>query len=129
MRVTGPTIYELVENAAAAMFSIGYDLSAIPPTYSRPLVAPGETIPELIGGFLEELILLGREEGIVWSQAVIDRCEVGGVQGSAAGRFLSEVVRHGPVAVSVASVDPVVEVPAGFWTEMVLATDAGLHAV
>lgn len=129
MRAFGATRYELVEHASMAMFSIGRDLAAIAPTYSRPLVAPGDTFVELLENWLDELLLLAIEEGIVWSQATIDRMEVGGVQGSAAGQYRSDVTRHGPVAVGVASVAPVVEIPDGFWIELIIGVDAGLRAV
>lgn len=129
MRAFGATRYELVEHASMAMFSIGRELAAIAPTYSRPLVAPGDTFVDLVENWLDELLVLSVEEGIVWSQATIDRMEVGGVQGSAAGQYQADVTRHGPVAVGVASVAPVVEIPDGFWIELGFEVDAGLRAV
>lgn len=129
MRAFGATTYELVEHASMAMFSIGRDLSEIAPTYSRPLVAPGDAFAELVTNWLEELMALGAEEGIVWSQATVDRLEIGGVQGSAAGQYGSSVARHGPVAASVRSVGPVVEIPDGFWMELTFGVDSGLRAV
>lgn len=129
MRASGATRLELVEHASAAMFSIGWDLAAIPPTYSRPLVAPGDTLIELIGGWLEELLAVGKEEGIVWSQATVDRLEVGGVQGSAAGQYRADLTRLGPVAVGVGSVGPMVEIPDGYWIDLEFETDVGLSVV
>lgn len=129
MRAFGATRYELVENASMAMFSIGRDLASIAPTYSRPLVAPGDTFVELLENWLDELLLLAIEEGIVWSQTTIDRMEVGGVQGSASGQYRPDVARHGPIAVGVAAVAPVVEIPDGYWVELTFGVDAGLRAV
>lgn len=129
MRAFGPTLYELTENASAAMFSIGHDLASIPPTYSRPLVAPGDDVGQLIASWLTELIALGVEEGIVWSQATVDRLEPGGIQGSAAGQYLPDVDRTGPVVTEIASVGSVIEVPDGFWVDVRFVTDAGLRPV
>jgi SHS2 domain-containing protein len=129
MRAFGATRYELVEHAAMAMFSVGRELATIAPTYSRPLVAPGDTLQELIRGWLEELLLLGDEAGIVWSQATVDRLEVGGVQGSAAGQYRTAMAPLGPVATGVASVGPVVEIPDGFWVDVTLQIDTVLRVV
>ena len=129
LRAFAQTRFELVENASEAMFSVGYDLVSIPPTYSRPLVAPGDALPELLGAWLSELLALGIEEGIVWSQATVDRLEVGGVQGSAAGLFTADAPRHGPIVTGVRSVGTVVEVPDGFWIDVRMELDTGLRLV
>lgn len=129
LRAFGTTRFELVEHSAVAMFSVGYDLARIPPTYSRPLVAPGDTMQQLIAGWLNELLLLGAEEGIVWSQCMVDRLEVGGVQGSAAGLYRADVTRTGPVAVAIEDVGPIVEIPDGYWADLRLTTDLGLRLV
>lgn len=129
MRAFGATRYELVEHAAMAMFSIGRELSAIAPTYSRPLVAPGDTMQELIAAWLEELLLLSDEEGIVWSQATVDRLEIGGVQGSAAGQYRTAVAPSGPVATGIGHIGQVVEIPDGFWVDVTLQIDSALRVV
>ena len=129
VRAFGATLHELAENAAAAMFSIGRDLTSIPPTYSRPLVAPGDEVSQLIASWLRELLAVGAEEGIVFSQATVDRLEPGGIQGSAAGQYREDVDRTGPVATGVAAVGSVVEIPDGFWVDVDLRTDAGLRPV
>lgn len=129
MRAFGATRYELVEHVSMAMFSVGRDLAAIAPTYSRPLVAPGDTMAELVRSWLEELLLLARESGIVWSQATVDRLEAGGVQGSASGQYADSVTPAGPIVVGVHSVASPVEVPDGYWMDVTFELGQGLRLV
>ena len=120
VRAFGSTLAELFENASEAMFSIGTDRSEIPPTYSRPLVAPGDTWAELLGNWLDELLAAASVEGLVWSSCMIDRLESGGVQGSAAGLPAAQVTPTGPrvSAVRRPVADPV-PIPDGYWVDVV----------
>ena len=129
MRIQAPTLFELVDHASVAMFSIGFDLAAIPPTYSRPLVAPGDTFRDLLTNWLHELVLLREEEGIVWSQVAVDRLEVGGVQGSASGQYRKDVIPAGRFAARVVDVSDVVEVPDGYWIDVVFGVEGDLRLV
>ena len=129
MRIQAPTLFELVDHAAVAMFSVGFDLGEIPPTYSRPLVAPGDTFGELLRNWLDELLLLRKQEGIVWSQVAVDRLEPGGVQGSASGQYRRDVTPSGKFASGVADVTDVVEVPDGFWVDVTFHTDGSLRLI
>lgn len=129
-RAYGSTRYELFESAAEAMFSVGRDLAAIPSTYSRPLVAPGDTYEELLANWLAELLHLGVHEGLVWSSCMVDRLEVGGVQGSASGLPEADVDRLGEIAVAVDRLESgIVEIPDGWWVEVALELDRGLRVV
>jgi len=120
--VYGVTLAELFENAAEAVYAETYELSAIPPTYSRPIVAPGDTPVELLLNWLDELRYIGQRESIVWSWFVVDRLEEGGVQGSASGLPLAEVAGQREVATSVAiTSDGIIEVPDGYWVELEIA--------
>jgi SHS2 domain-containing protein len=119
MRAYGSTRYELFEHAGEAMFSVGRDLGAIPPRYSRPLVAPGDTHEELLANWLDELLYLGRAEGLEWSSCIVDRLEEGGVQGSAAGLPAAEVVRTGPIVTGVRRLaTDLVPIPGGWWVDI-----------
>lgn len=116
----GATESELFEVAAAAMFSLGFEIAGVPPRHSRPLVAPGDRIEELLVNWLEELLVLSHEEQIVFSYFTVDRLEEGGVQGSAAGMPIDQVVRSPRQVDGVDEARPpiVVEVPDGFWVEV-----------
>lgn len=120
--VYGATLPELFENAAEAVFAHGRDLAAIRPTYSRPIVSPGDTVPELLTNWLDELRFVGARDGLVWSWFVVDRLEEGGIQGSASGLPASEVPAVNEMVTSVRLVsDGVVEVPEGLWVELELS--------
>ena len=123
VRAYGATCPELFENAAEAMFAIGRDLSAIPPRYSRPLVAPGDTVEELLANWLEELLHVGKLEGFAWSFSIVDRLETGGVQGSASGLPLNEVeTSHRTVTGIHRPTSDVVSIPDGYWVEIDFVT-------
>ncbi len=119
MRVFGSTHAELFEHAAEAMFSIGYDLAQIPPTYSRPVVVGGDGLEGLLVGWLETVLDASDAAGIVWSSFMVDRLEDGGVQGSASGMPIDSVEAMAPPAAGVASPFPViVDVPEGYWADV-----------
>lgn len=129
-RAHGPTRMELFEHAAEAMFSVGRDLGVIPSTYSRPLVAPGDTFEELLVNWLEELLHLGDVEAMVWSSCMVDRLEVGGVQGSASGQPASTVAPAGPTVIAVAGLGTdIVALPEGWWVDVAFVVDGGLRVV
>ena len=123
--VTGATPEELFENAGFAVFSAGWRLDGVPPTYSRPVVAPGDTYEELLVSWIEELLFVADHEGLVWSYFVVDRLEEGGVQGSAAGVPSGSVTRTSRRVTGVAGLgEGIVAVPDGWWVELSLATEA-----
>ncbi len=129
-RVYGSTRYELLENAGEAMFSVGRDLTSIPPTYSRPLVAPGDGYEELLENWLVELLHLAAQESMVWSYCVVDRLEPGGVQGSASGQPHGRVRPGGPVVTGIAGLEsPIVEIPDGWWVDVAFVVDRDLRVV
>ena len=129
MRAFGSTTYELVEHASMAMFSVGRDLGVIAPTHSRPLVAPGDSYIELMRNWFDELLLLGDEEDLAWSQATVDRLEEGGIQGSAAGLYRGDVMAQGPVVQRVGDIGSVVEIPDGLWVDLLFETGPRLRVV
>jgi SHS2 domain-containing protein len=128
IRAFGATLPELFEHAAYAVFDQGYRLDEIPPTYSRPVIAAGDTMDALLCHWLEELLGMSRAEGIVPSYFVVDRLEEGGVQGSAAGLLVAETVPRQRRVVAVGSVR-VVEHGAGAWCELELETRPQLGIV
>ena len=130
IRAYGPTLPELFENAADAMFAMGRDLTGIPPTYSRPLVAPGDSYEELLFNWLDELLYVGSAESLVWSSNFVDRLEVGGVQGSASGQPSSNVPpAQGAVSEVVDVRSDIVAIPDGYWVEVEFAIGTPLRAL
>ncbi len=117
----GETLPQLFENAGVAAFAGSFPVGDIAPTYSRPLVAPGDSLEELLANWVEELLAMGRVEDLAVSYVTVDRLEEGGVQGSGAGLPRSEVSRIGPDAEGVdRSQTRVVEIPDGWWAALTL---------
>ena len=94
IRVRATTLFELFERAGRAMFDLGFDLSTVVPRHSRPVVAVGDTIGELLADWLDQLRLIAVEYDLVFSYFVVDRLEEGGIQGSAGGVPRQDVVRR-----------------------------------
>lgn len=113
--VSGATMEELFERAAYAAFDLSYELHDLQPTYSRPVVAPGDDAPELLCNWLEELLAISHQTGIVFCLFNVDRLEEGGVQGSASGMPVGEAVRRAWAVSGVAAVEPPIRVPDGCW--------------
>jgi SHS2 domain-containing protein len=130
IRAFGATPEEVFEHAAFGLYDIAYDLSDVPPTYSRPIIAPGDNDAELLTNWLEELLFVSQRESLVWSWFVVDRLEEGGVQGSAAGMPVAQVPSR---RLAIAGVDDVpsglVPVPEGWWTEVRFRTSPDLRLV
>lgn len=117
----GDTLPQLFENAGVAAFATSFPVDDIPPTYSRPLVAPGDTWEELLANWIEELLAMARIEDLAVSYVTVDRLEEGGVQGSGAGMPRSAVARLGPDAHEVdRSEIRLVEIPEGWWARLAL---------
>ena len=128
LRVYGATPEELFEEAAYAVFDQGHRLEEIPATYSRPIIAAGDTIPELLVAWIDELLAMSRIEGIVPSYFVVDRLEEGGVQGSAAGLPHDEAPRRGRMVLRLDQPLPEpVSIPDGWWTDLVVELEARLR--
>ncbi len=122
--VTGATRRELFENAGYAAFFEGWRLSGVPPTHSRPVVAPGDTYEELLSNWIAELLFVAEASGLVWAYFVVDRLEEGGVQGSAAGIAADSVPRRARRVMGVSGLGGgLVPVPEGWWVELELIVE------
>jgi SHS2 domain-containing protein len=120
--VFGATNEELFENAAFAMFDQAYEIGVLAPTYSRPVVAPGDTVEALLANWLDELLFISEQERLVWSSFVVDRLEEGGVQGSASGMPIDEAGLRPRMITGLAEPAPApVPVPDGWWIELAFA--------
>jgi SHS2 domain-containing protein len=119
IRVHAATLEQLFEVAGYAVFDQGYVLDEMPPTYSRPVIAAGDTWSELLEAWIEELLAMSRIEAIAPSYFTVDRLEEGGVQGSAAGLPLHEAVRRGARVVGLVTAPPEpVPIPDGWWVDL-----------
>lgn len=127
--VAGPTLEELFELAAYAAFDLTYELHDLQPTYSRPVVAPGDTAADLLANWIEELIWSSRDAGIAFCLFNVDRLEEGGVQGSASGMPVAEAVRRPWAAAGVVAVEPPVQVPEGWWVRFTLRRERPIGIV
>ena len=130
LRAFGTTRRDLFEQAAFALFDQGYVLDQIAATYSRPVMAAGDDMGELLGNWLAELLEMSRTAQIAPSFFIVDRLEDGGVQGSAAGMPMTEAVRRSVVVVGLATPpsDPVA-VPEGWWVDLAVDLEPRLRSV
>lgn len=130
LRVFGTTRRDLFEQAAFAVFDQGYVLDQIPATYSRPVMAAGDDMGELLGNWLAELLEMSHTNQIAPSFFIVDRLEDGGVQGSAAGLPMEEAIRRSVVVTGLAAApsDPIA-VPEGWWVDLTVALEPRLRSV
>ena len=116
----GATLNELFEHAAYGMFDLMADLETIPSPHSRPIIAPGDTVEELLVNWLSELLAESEIRGILFSAFAVDRLEEGGLQGSAGGLPFDDIELRGAPIKAVTWHDlAVVEIPDGWWARLV----------
>jgi len=130
LRVFGTTRRDLFEQAAFAVFDQGYVLDQIAATYSRPVMAAGDDMGELLGNWLAELLEMSRTNQIAPSFFIVDRLEDGGVQGSAAGMPIEESVRRSVVAIGLATPPSgPIAVPEGWWVDLAIDLEPRLRSI
>lgn len=116
----GTTLPELFENAAFGMFDLMFEAASIPSEHSRPVAAAGDTVEDLLVGWLGELLVEAEIHDLAFSSFTVDRLEEGGVQGSAQGAPAGALELRGPPIKAVTYHDlAVVEVPDGWWARLV----------
>jgi len=116
----GATLEELFEHAAFAMFDITFDLRGATGARTRPVVAAGDTVEDLLVGWLSSLLAESETHGLAFSVFSVDRLEEGGVQGSAGGDPASGLELVGAPIKAVTYHDlAVVPVPDGWWARIV----------
>jgi SHS2 domain-containing protein len=130
LRVFGTTRRDLFEQAGFAVFDQGFVLDQIAATYSRPVMAAGDAVGELLGNWVAELLEMSRANQIAPSFFIVDRLEDGGVQGSAAGLPMEEAVRRSVVVTGLAAPpsDPIA-VPEGWWVDLSIELAPRLRSV
>ena len=130
LRVYGATLESLFEEAAYAIFDQGHHLVEIPASYSRPVIAAGDTVQELLVAWLDEVMVMSRTEALIPSYFVVDRLEEGGVQGSAAGLPAADAPRRGRRVTGLLPPLPSpVMIPEGWWVDLVVEIEPRLRAV
>lgn len=130
LRVYGVTLEELFEEAGYAVFDQGHRLAEIPGTYTRPVIAAGDSPEELLTAWVGELLAMSRSAGIVPSYFAVDRLETGGVQGSAAGLPVAEALRHGRAVTGLATPLPSpVRIPDGWWVDLVVRLEPPVRSI
>ncbi len=116
----GAALPELFEHAAYGMFDLMYDLSALRADRDVPVLAAGDTVDELLVGWLGELLFLGEVERLAFAGFTVDRLEEGGVQGAATGAPLGDAELRGPPVKAVTWHDlAVVQIPDGWWARVI----------
>lgn len=130
VRAYGVTHQELFEHAVLGSFALVWPVVSIPPRYSRPLVAPGDSLEELLINWIDEAIDVARREELAVSYVIVDRLELGGVQGSVSGLRAAEVTPLGtPIRAVTQPVPEIVTIPDGFWVDVTLDREPPLGLV
>jgi len=130
LRVHGVTLEELFEEAGYAVFDQGHRLEEIPATYSRPVIAAGDSPGELLAAWIDELLAMSEGARIIPSYFVVDRLETGGVQGSAAGLPVAEVSRQGRAVTGLAGPLPSpVRIPDGWWVDLAVRLEPAVRSI
>lgn len=117
----GSTLPEVFEHSAFAMFDLVFDLADTSGGVSRPIVAAGDSVEELLVSWLSEVLAESEIHDLAFCSFGVDRLEEGGVQGWAAGDPVEGVELRGAPIKAVTHHDlAVVEVPDGWWARVVL---------
>jgi len=91
IRAWGDTLEEMLENAAAGMFSLIADTGIVKGKVEGTIEAAAGTLEELLVAWLEELLYSGETRGLVWKRAWVESLEPGWrLRGKAAGADIEE---------------------------------------
>ncbi len=91
IRAWGDTLEEMLENAAAAMFSLTADIDRLEERAEESVKAEADTPEDLLVGWLEELLYLAEAKRLALRRARVDMLEPGWrVRGRAFGCGLEE---------------------------------------
>ncbi|HSR15136.1 MAG TPA: archease, partial [Gemmatimonadales bacterium] len=102
------------------MCSLMFHLGGLPSPVSRPIVAAGDTVEDLLVAWLGEILAAAEIEELVFSSFVVDRLEEGGVQGAAAGISSAGITLAGPPIKAVTYHDlAVVQTPQHWWARII----------
>jgi SHS2 domain-containing protein len=116
----GDTLPDLFENAAFGLFDVTFDLADAAGTVERRVAARGDTVEELLVGWLSALLAESEIAGLVFAGFTVDRLEEGGVEGTAAGSPVAGVDLVGSPVKAVTYYDlAVVEGSGGWWARLV----------
>jgi SHS2 domain-containing protein len=83
--VGGATLSEVFVNSAYGMFDLMFDIGEVSPSVERQVEAVGDTVDELLVGWLSVLLAVAEIDGLAFSSFAIQRLEGGMVAGVASG--------------------------------------------
>ncbi len=116
----GVTPEELLENTAWGMFDLMFDLAQLTPVHDVPVMATGDGVEDLLVNWLSELLFHAETLDLALCYFTVDRLEEGGVQGSAGGVPVDDVVLRGPPIKAVTYHElSVTENPDGWWARLI----------
>lgn len=95
-RVIAPSVEELFEECASAMFEVMYPRPTDPSTVARTVHATGRSITELLVAWLSELVWLAETEHLAVADVVVEELTPTDVHGRVSGVDADLVSLHGP---------------------------------
>jgi len=95
-RVFAPTVEELFEESAVALFHVMYPQPAATPTSSFSVASTGGSFSELLVAWLSDLLWLSESEHLAVSEIIVDELTLSEVRGRVSGVDLGMVELHGP---------------------------------
>jgi SHS2 domain-containing protein len=116
----GVTPNELFENAGWGMFDLMFDIAGLDPVRDVPVMAAGDSLDQLLVGWLSELLYHSEVLDLAFCYFTVDRLEEGGVQGSAGGIPVTALELRGPPIKAVTYHDlAIVENPDTWWARVI----------
>lgn len=95
-RAFAPTVEELFEECAAALFDVMYAVPRAVPTRRFSVTSAGSSFSELLVAWLSDLLWLAETEHTALCRFRIDALTLTEARGTTAGADLDSVVLHGP---------------------------------
>lgn len=116
----GDSLPDLFENAAFGLFDRTFDIGDTAGSVERRVAARGDTVEELLVGWLSALLAESEIAGLVFAGFTVDRLEEGEVEGTATGLPVAGVELVGAPVKAVTYHDlAVVEASGGWWARVV----------
>ena len=95
-RVFAPSVEELFEESAVALFEVMYPRPTLEPNSSFSVVSTGSSFSELLVAWLSDLLWLAESEHVALTRFTIDEITLTEVRGRVSGVDLDVVELHGP---------------------------------
>lgn len=95
-RAHAPTVEELFEECAAALFGVMYASPTAEPTHSFPVSSTGASLAELLVAWLSDLLWVAESHHVALGRFQVESVSLTEVRGHASGVDLDSVELHGP---------------------------------